>query len=348
MGKSQSEQSKLATTFWNVAYRIAPLRGILALGVVILIGAIFSPRDLAGWPIFLKGGTQADVLFECAEYGILATGMTLVILSGGIDLSVGSVLGFSAMVFSLLIIGYGWSPVPAIIVTVIVGAATGAVSGGLISKFRLQPFIATLGVMVAARGAAMLISNNIKIQPGVGWYALKSSPPFYDWFTGGIFGLSIRPITLLFLITILIALVIVKFSRFGRELYAIGGNEEAARLSGVKVGWVKIAAYSLCGLTAALAGICNASRQGLGDPQAGFTFELDAIAAVVIGGTSLMGGQGGMFFTLVGTLIIAYILKILSLNNVDEPKKLLAKALVIIVAVLIQQAAVYIQQKRKA
>lgn len=316
------------------------LRGILALVAVFLLGVFFTPRDLAtGYPIFLTLRTQTDILFEYAEYGILATGMTLVIISGGIDLSVGSVLGFVATFFSLLMIGYGWSAAAAIPVALIAGTAAGMLNGLIIARFKLQPFVATLAMMVAARGAAKLISGGIKVQPaGRDWYSLQSSSPdLYLWMTTPLKGIGLQPITLAFLGSILVGYVIVRYTRFGRYIYAIGGSEEAARLSGIPVGWVKVAAYGFCGLMAGLAGISNAARIDLGDPEAGFTYELDAIAAVVIGGTSLMGGRGGMFLTLIGTLIIAYIGKILSINNVEEAYRLLAKGAIIVVAVLIQQ-----------
>ena len=319
---------------------LGSFRGIAALVVVFLLGVIYTPKSLTtGWPIFLTLRTQSDILFEYAEYGILATGMTLVILAGGIDLSVGSVLGFSATFFSLLMIGYGWSPVAAIIAAVITGGLLGSVNGFIISRFKMQPFVVTLAMMVAARGAAKWISGGIKVQPGAkAWYAIQGgSPDFYAWMTTRLPGIGLQPITLMFIINIVLMLLVVRYTRFGRHLYAIGGNEEAARLSGIQISWSKVAAYALCGAMAALAGISNATRLELGDPEAGFTYELDAIAAVVIGGTSLMGGRGGMFFTLIGTLIIGYINKILSINNVEEAFRLLAKGGIIVAAVLIQQ-----------
>lgn len=324
----------------NLLHLAANLRGVWALAAVFLLGCIFTPKSLAtGWPIFLTRQTQADILFEYAEYGILAAGMTLVILAAGIDLSVGSVLGFIATFFSLLIIGYGWRPLPAVAVAMLAGLGAGAVNGFIIARFRMQPFVATLAMMVGARGLAKLISGGIKVQPGGSdWYAVMSgTPDVFAWMTTPVRGLHLQPVTLLFLAVIVVLYVVVRYTRFGRNLYAIGGNEEAARLSGVSVFWTKISAYALCGAMAALAGISNAARVELGDPEAGFTYELDAIAAVVIGGTSLMGGRGGMFFTLVGTLIVAYINKILSLNNVEEAYRLLAKGAIIVIAVLIQQ-----------
>jgi ribose transport system permease protein len=319
---------------------LSPLRGILALVAVFALGVYYSPpAPGTRWPLFLTSGIQKGILFDYAEYGILATGMTLVILSGGIDLSVGSVLGASSVIFSLLVIGYGWSPIPALFVCVLAGFAAGSVSGILISRFKMQPFVATLAMMVAARGVAKLISGGIKVQPGaMPWYKLQgASPDFYSWMTSPTRILGLQPVTLMFLSAILVMFVVVRFTRFGRQLYAIGGNEEAARLSGISVAWSKILAYTLCAGLAALAGVADACTTGLGDPEAGFTYELDAIAAVVIGGTSLMGGRGGVIFTLIGTLIIGYIGKILSINAVPEAGRLLAKGGIIVVAVLIQQ-----------
>lgn len=315
-------------------------RGVMALVAVFLLGVVFTPKSFqTGQSIFLTWQTQRDILFEYSEFGILACGMTLVILTGGIDLSVGSVLGFIATLFALLVVAHGWAIFPAVIVCCIAGTAIGTFNGFLIARFRIQPFVATLAMMVAARGAAKLISGGIKVQPGAKpWYAMQGSPPeFYVWMTKPLPVIGLQPATLLFLLLVLVMLVVVKYTRFGRCLFAVGGNEEAARLSGIRVGGTKIWAYALCSLFAALAGVVHACRLQIGDPEAGATYELDAIAAVVIGGTSLMGGQGSMFFTFLGTLIIAFINKILSINNVEESFRLLAKGLIIIVAVLIQQ-----------
>lgn len=324
----------------NALAVLGSFRGIAALVAVFLLGVFFTPRTFdTGMPIFLTPQVQSSILFEYAEYGILATGMTLVILTGGIDLSVGSVLGFAATLFSLLVIKYGWNPGVAFLVTLLAGAGAGSISGFLISRFRMQPFVATLAMMVAARGAAKWISGGIKIQPGTDLtYAYQSgTPEFYSWMTSKLAVIGVQPITLLFLANIIVMLFIVRYTRFGRHLYAIGGNEEAARLSGINVAVSKMGAYVLCGAMSAMAGIANATRLELGNPESGATYELDAIAAVVIGGTSLMGGRGGMFFTLIGVLIIAYIDKILSINNVEPALRLLAKGGIIVAAVLIQQ-----------
>lgn len=316
-------------------------RGVLAFAIVFLLGVVISPASLrTGRSTFLNWSTQNDILFEYAEYGILAAGMTLVIISAGIDLSVGSVLGFAATLFSLLLLGYGWSAPAAALVTVLAAAGMGMANGLVISRFRIQPFVATLGMMLIARGAAKWISAGIKVQPGAKtWYAVQGgNPPIFDWMTTQTPLLGLRPTTILFILCIVALWVLIRFTSFGRHLYAVGGNEEAARLSGIRVGAVKTVAYTLCGLTAGLAGICNASKMTLGDPEAGFTYELDAIAAVVIGGTSLMGGKGGMFFTFLGTLIIAYISKVLSLKGVPEANRLMIRGGLIVIAVMIQQA----------
>lgn len=305
-----------------------------------LCWAVYTPHAAdTGLPIFLSWRTQLDILYEYCEYGLLATGMTLVILTAGIDLSVGSVLGCSATLFALLTIGYGWNIAAAIAAVVLFGVVVGAFNGLLIARFRMQPFVVTLATMTAARGLAKLISGGIKVQPAaLPWYKFQNdTPAFFRWISQSLPWLAIKPAALLFLICILIMAVLVGRSAFGRRLYAIGGNEDAARLSGIAVGRVKIIAYALCAGFAALAGVINACRQDIGDPEAGTSFELDAIAAVVIGGTSLTGGRGGMLFMLVGVLIIAYINKILSLNAVPIAPRMIVQAAIILAAVLIQR-----------
>jgi ribose transport system permease protein len=320
--------------------RLGRHRGLIALFVVFLLGTIVSPRNLkTGEIVFLSPTNQSNVLFEYSEYGLLAVGMTLVILTAGIDLSVGSVLGMSATLFAYLLIAQGWAVGPAALVAILAGGACGVISGFMVSRLRMQPFVATLAMMVAARGAAKLISGGIKIAHGAQpWYRLQDHPPgVFDWMTAPLAGGWLRPITVLFLLTIIVMALAVRYTRFGRHLYAIGGNEEASRLSGIPVAMSKTMAYALCGLMAGMAGMCNACHMGYGDPEAGATYELDAIAAVVIGGTSLMGGRGGMVLTLIGTLIVGYANKILSLIGWQEAPRLLAKGLIIVLAVVIQE-----------
>lgn len=323
-------------------------RAALALVGVLVLGCVFHAEGT-----FYKFQTHHDLLGAVAINGIIALGMTLVILTGGIDLSVGSVLGVCAMCFPLFTMAYGWSPWLAFPVCLIVGTLIGAINGLLITGFGMQPFVATLALMVSARGLAKYIPKfanwgpallgelkpGQKIQPSEGL-----GPPVFDFIDGRILlfetswgKIQLPIVTIFMLICMVILWIVVTQTRFGRHLYAIGGNEESARLSGIRVKLNKIAAYSICGLTSGLAGICQASRDHLGDPEAGFTFELKAIAAVVIGGTSLMGGRGGILLTLVGVLIIGYIEKILSINGVQEPGRLLIQGLIIVAAVVIQR-----------
>lgn len=315
-------------------------RGLVALVVVFLLGAVVSPHNLrTGQNVFLSPSNQSNVLFEYAEYGLLAVGMTLVILTAGIDLSVGSVLGLSATLFAYLLIARGWDPWSASALSLAAGGGCGIVSGLMVSRLRMQPFVATLATMVAARGVAKWISGGIKIADGARpWYALQQGPPeVFGWMTAPLAGGWLRPVTVCFLVAMAVMALVVHYTRFGRHLYAIGGNEEAARLSGVPVALTKTLAYGLSGLMAGLAGVCNACRTSYGDPEAGFTYELDAIAAVVIGGTSLMGGRGGMVLTFLGTLIVGYANKILSLIGWQEAQRLLAKGLIIVLAVVVQE-----------
>lgn len=324
-------------------------RGVLAFVLVFILGVFLTPKSpKTGISVFLNWSTQKDILLYYAEFGILAAGMTLVIIAAGIDLSVGAVLGFAATLFSLLLIGYGWSAPLAALATVVCAGLMGLVNGAVISRFRIQPFVATLGMMLVARGMAKWLTGGEKVARGAKeWYALQhNDPAVFDWMTTPVRGIGLQPITLMFFVTIFILWIVLRFTRFGRQIYAVGGNEEAARLSGIRVGLVKMGAYSLCAITAGLAGIANSSLNTYGDPEAGFTYELDAIAAVVIGGTSLMGGKGGMFFTFLGVLIVAYISKILSLKNFEEPAKLMVRGSLIIIAVLIQQTLEKVEKRR--
>lgn len=340
MQEPEANLKRKVTTEWLQNYR-----GVVAFLGVFLLGCLYTPkaRD-TGLPIFLSLRTQVDILYEYCEYGLLAVGMTLVILMGGIDLSVGSVLGLSATLFALLTIGYAWSIGAAVLAVLCAGLLLGAVNGVLVARCRLQPFVATLAMMIAARGIAKWVSGGIKVQPAAqSWYKLtQDTPAFFRWMTKALTGIPIQPSSLLFLFCLVVMAVMVRNTKYGRTLYAIGGNEEAARLSGVAVNKIKVLTYALCAMFAALGGVINACRQDIGDPEAGYTFELDAIAAVVIGGTSLAGGRGGMMFTLIGVMIIAYINKILSLNATPIAQRMMIQGLIIVVAVLVQR-----QEKRE-
>ena len=312
------------------------VRALGALVIVLAIGLIFNADGA-----FFKWGTHRDMLRAVSVYGILACGMTLVIITGGIDLSVGSILALTAVTFSLFSIHFGWPIWFVIVLCLCIGAACGAGSGMLVARFGIQPFIATLAMMVFARGVAKWISGGQKISTAVqqadGSYSYVDVPGIFNFINSKVFGGNVSVVTLIFLVCLIISWILLTKLRPGRYIYAIGGNEEAARLSGVPVSIVKVLAYGMSGLFCAIAGICQASQELQGDPEAGIAYELSAIAMVVIGGTSLRGGRGGIWLTLLGVLTIGYLEKILSINAVGEDKRLMLTGAIIIAAVLLQK-----------
>lgn len=311
-------------------------RACIALLLVLALGVVFNADGS-----FFKMSTHRGALRQMSVYGILACGMTLVIITGGIDLSVGSVLGLVAVAFSLMSIHWQWPWWTAVPAALALGAACGAASGVLTARFRLQPFIATLAMMVFARGLAKYISGGEKISQSVkeadGAFRWVGLPPTFRTIDSQILGGNLSMVTVIFAVVAVITLVLLARHRWGRQLYAIGGNEEAARLAGVPVRIAKTLAYAACGLCAAVAGICQAAQEQQGDPEAGVSYELTAIAIVVIGGTNLMGGSGGIALTLIGTLTIGYLDKILSINAVPEAHRLMLTGLIVVAAVLAQR-----------
>jgi ribose transport system permease protein len=303
---------------------------------ILLIGAVFNAEGA-----FFKWDTHRDMLRHISVFGILACGMTLVIITAGIDLSVGSLLGLSAVIFSLFTLQSGWSPWLAVPVCLAIGAACGMASGTFIARFSLQPFIVTLAMMVFARGLAKWASGGMKISTAVlqpdGTFEYVEVPGVFNVLNSKILADNIAVVTLIFFACILICWVILAKLRWGRHMYAIGGNEEAARLSGIPVFATKLLTYGLSGLFCAVAGICQAAQELQGDPEAGMTYELTAIAIVVIGGTNLMGGRGSIGLTFIGAMTIGYLEKILSINAVGEASRLMLTGLIIVGAVLFQR-----------
>ena len=330
-GASSASRNPLAD-FWSVP----AARALVALGFVLVIGCLFHADGA-----FFKLGTHRDALRQASVFGILACGMTLVIISGGIDLAVGSVLALLAVTFSVMSIQWGWSPWVSVPACLLLGIACGSVSGGLTSWFGIQPFIATLAMMVFARGLAKTISGGMKVSTAVknpdGTYHYVDVPAFFRFIDSRVLGGNVAVVTVIFLVCALLAWIALSRHCWGRYVYAIGGNEEAARLSGVPVKLTKVLAYAASGLLAAVAGMCQAAQEQQGDPEAGVGYELTAIAIVVIGGTALNGGRGGIGLTLLGTLTIGYLEKILSINAVPEASRLMLTAVIIVVAVLAQR-----------
>ncbi len=312
------------------------VRALAALLIVCTLGCLF-PADGA----FYRWGTHRDMLRSVSVYGILACSMTLVIISGGIDLSVGSILALVAVAFSLLTIHWTWPPWLVVPLCLLLGLSCGLVSGALIARFRIQPFIATLAMMVFGRGAAKWISGGQKISTAVqqadGSYTYVDVPSLFNTLNSRILGGNLSVVTLVFVACLLLSWLLLAKLRSGRYLYAIGGNEEAAHLSGVPVGAVKALTYGASGLFCGVAGICQAAQEFQGDPETGVAYELSAIAMVVIGGTSLQGGRGSLRLTLIGVLTIGYLEKILSINAVGEDKRLMLTGAIIVAAVCLQK-----------
>ena len=376
------------------------------------LGAGFSPVTSSGRNIFLSYGNLTDVLRQVSITGLVATGMTLVILTGGIDLSVGSVMAFSTVVCAMLLTKAGWTaaavmglPVTAavifvavaslihfvfkglarnaaagighragatldpwrgrwlpllgglvaaglvlaflvpqvatkfgvvgvILVTACVGLVLGALNGVIIVAGRLQPFIVTLAMMVGVLGAARLTAGQDSAVLPV--YTGTNATENFELLRSMISGVVPVP-GVFFLVAISIFGALLSFTSFGRYIYAIGGNEEAAILSGIRVARVKLAAYLFSGMLAGIAGVLFVAQYRQGKPDAGTGLELDAIAAVVIGGTSLMGGGGGLAGTLVGVLIFGLLSDILQLHNINSNLQLVLKGMIIVGTVLVQE-----------
>jgi len=303
--------------------------GLLA---VFLLACVFSPRR-GDAILFLDLGNLTDILRQSSEKGILAVGMTFAIVSGGIDLSVGSLLALSATASALLLMQQGYSAPAILLVVLLIGAALGAVNGGIIARARMQPFIVTLAMMSAARGLARFLSGGAGIPlaygPGAGDPAFR--------ILGGRLSAYLPVPALVFIGAIAAGHVLLMHTTFGRHVLAIGGNEEAARLSGIRVERSKILVYGLSGFLSALAGLIHCAQLEQGNPNDGIAYELDAIAAVVIGGTGLSGGSGSVIGTLAGTLIIGILNNVLGLNNVDSNLQLILKGVIIVGAVWLQR-----------
>ncbi|MCR1952499.1 MULTISPECIES: ribose ABC transporter permease [unclassified Clostridium] len=277
-------------------------------------------------PSFLSLSNITNVFTQVSVNAIIAVGMTFVILTGGIDLSVGSTLAISGALSASIIKSTG-SVTLAIVVAALVGIAIGLVNGLLISKGKLQAFIATLATMTIFRGATLVFTNGTPIS--------KLPEKFVNIGNGKI-GFMPIPVIITVIVSI-IAIYVLSQTRFGRYLYALGGNEDSARLSGINTDKIKTLVYVVSGFASAIAGVIITSRIASASPNAGTSFELDAIAAVVIGGTSLAGGEGKITGTLIGALIIGVLNNGLNLMNVSPFYQSIVKGLVILIAVLLDK-----------
>ncbi len=309
-------------------------QSVIGLVLVAIGGIIFSPRR-HGSILFLAPDNMANIVRAISETGIIAVGMTFVIITAGIDLSVGALLSLSSVLTASIMMGIGWGIAPTLLAVLAAGIAFGTLQGAISTKFRLEPFIVTLAGLQVARGLALIVSGNqyINISYGDG---PGLAPPVFAILGERLFGNIVPVATLVFLAFAIIATITLNTTRFGRYVFAVGGNERAARLSGVPVAAVKISVYAITGLAAAAAGIVHAGQFNFGSANDGTGYELTAIAAVVIGGTSLFGGSGSMIGTVAGSVMLGALANVLQLNNVNAALQLLATGAIIVLAAVLQ------------
>ena len=294
---------------------------------------VYQPQSYH-WPNFLKKDNLLNIMKQISVVAIIAIGMTMIIITAGIDLSVGSLIAFSGVITALAIRGLGGDD-PALghlwlgsLAGVLICGLVGLFTGGLVTLFGIPAFIATLGIMFSARGLAFIFAESEPI-------VVQNET--FGWLGRGRDILGLPNSVILMLILFAIAHVLMTRTSIGRYIYAVGGNPEAARLSGVPVKWVLVFVYTLTGLLAGLGGVMEASLHVTGDPKAGNLVELQVIAAVVVGGTSLAGGQGKILGTLIGVIIIGVIRNGMNLTGVEAHMQSVVYGAVILIAVLVDR-----------
>ncbi|EKF9816626.1 ribose ABC transporter permease [Vibrio cholerae] len=313
---TSDNRKKLLSKEWLIEQK-----SLIALLFLVVVVSFLNPN-------FFTVDNLLNILRQTSVNAIIAVGMTLVILTAGIDLSVGSVLALCGA-FAATLVAMEVPVLIAVPTALLAGATLGAISGIIIAKGKVQAFIATLVTMTLLRGVTMVYTDGRPISTG-----FTDTADTFAWFGTG-YALGIPVPVWLMVVVFTGAWYLLNHTRFGRYVYAVGGNESATRLSGINVDRVKIGVYAICGLLAALAGIIVTSRLSSAQPTAGMGYELDAIAAVVLGGTSLMGGKGRIMGTLIGALIIGFLNNALNLLDVSSYYQMIAKAVVILLAVLV-------------
>ncbi|EPF2547621.1 ribose ABC transporter permease [Vibrio cholerae] len=313
---TSDNRKKLLSKEWLIEQK-----SLIALLFLVVVVSFLNPN-------FFTVDNLLNILRQTSVNAIIAVGMTLVILTAGIDLSVGSVLALCGA-FAATLVAMEVPVLVAVPTALLAGAVLGAISGIIIAKGKVQAFIATLVTMTLLRGVTMVYTDGRPISTG-----FTDTADTFAWFGTG-YALGIPVPVWLMVVVFAGAWYLLNHTRFGRYVYAVGGNESATRLSGINVDRVKIGVYAICGLLAALAGIIVTSRLSSAQPTAGMGYELDAIAAVVLGGTSLMGGKGRIMGTLIGALIIGFLNNALNLLDVSSYYQMIAKAVVILLAVLV-------------
>ena len=302
--------------------------------LIFIFAMLLSPRQHGtGMNIFLSAANLSDVLRQVSENGIIALGMTYVILTAGIDLSVGSLLALSATFVAKMLTewhpGLSWNVQVTVIILMALGLTTlcGTTMGLLISKLKVQPFIITLAGMIGLRGFARFLTNNANIDIGFGddissVFAKMISP---------------KPVVIgTFVVLAVIASVILTRTVFGLRVKSIGDNPTASRYAGLPVGKTLVITYAISGFLVGIAGILHAAQNHQGNPNDGISYELDAIAAVVIGGTSMTGGKGSIVGTIIGAFILGILTNLFRLKGVDINVEMMCKSVIIIIAVWLQ------------
>jgi ribose transport system permease protein len=295
-------------------------------GIVVVLGIMLVVAGMV-YPGFFTAQNVLNILSQNAPIGIIAVGMTFVMLAGGFDLSVGAIVGMGATLFASLALHM---PLPvSVFIALVAGVIVGSGNGVVINRLKVNPFIATLGTASVITGLMLIYSNT---QPYV-----DSRAAFQILGTGKIGSIPI-PVILLALV-FAVSGIILSWTKYGRWIYAIGGNAEASHLSGIRVELIRSSTYALSGVLAAFAGVMMASRLGVGQANMGATMTLDAIAIVVVGGNSMSGGEGAMWRTLVGLLVLAILTNIFYSVDVDPNWQLVAKGLIITAAVALDSLA---------
>jgi ribose transport system permease protein len=300
--------------------------------VVILVVLLVVARSMSD--VFLTERNLLNVLRQISGTGLMAVGMLFVILTRGIDLSVGSIAALGSVASAILV--QQMAPGLAVVATLAIGGVFGLLSGLLVAYLRLPPFVTTLAVMTIARGAALIASGGQPIRMG-------EAGAFITRFGSG-YALGMPQPVLLMLAVFVLAGLVLAFTRFGRMVKAIGSNAEAVRLSGIGVSRYVVSVYVISGVLAAAAGIISSSRTGIGSATVGVGAELDAIAAVVIGGASLMGGRGGAINTFIGVFVLGIIANLMNLASVPGYHQQVFMGVIIIGAMLLQYGSTFFRR----
>ena len=292
---------------------------LAALAVIVIVFTVINP-------IYISVLNISDIIEQSVIFGLMGIGMTFVIITGGIDLSVGSILALVAVTAAKLSSG-GMNVVGVVVISALLGAVLGLVNGFMVSYMKLQPFIATMGSMSIYRGISYIVTDGFPVS------GVASS--FRSLFYGKI-AVGLRSSVVVLIVFAIIAHVLLKYTRFGNYVYAMGGNEEATKLSGVRVDRNRVVAYIICGVGSGLAAMILIAKLASGEPTAGNGYELNAIAAACIGGTSMSGGRGTIAGTVIGAILFSALKVGLITSGVDTFWQYVATGVVIIIAAYVE------------